>query len=299
MKGTLTMKHALRTALWLAVCTTLFFLTGSLSAGAEKLTEAQIRAKVERYLTRYFKLAPHEFVVVNQVWSVEKPPMWGLSVTRKQGGKTQDDVYMLSKDFKTLALGRVLDFARDLDAENLEKVTIAGAPIRGAANAPVTIIQYCDLQCPDCKTMVDNLKSVLPDYGDKVRIAFKNFPLMDKHAWAEAASIAARCGYVQKPEGFWNFYDFFYAEQESVTTKNIREKILQEGKKAGLNTAQLEACYDSKTTIPAIQSDMYEAAKLGVRGTPTILVNGRFIFSEEMTEKDYRKLIDDALAHGK
>lgn len=293
------MKHTPQTSLWLAVCTALFFLTGSLSAGAEKLTEAQIRAKVEHYLTSYFKLAPQEYVVVNQVWSVEKPPLWGLFVTRKQGGKTQDDVYMLSKDFKTLALGRVLDFTRDLDAENLEKVTLAGAPTRGPANAPVTLIQYCDLQCPDCKAMGDNLKNVLPDYGDKVRIVFKNFPLTDKHAWAEAASIAARCAYVQKPEAFWNFYDFFFADQESVTTKNIREKILQVGKKAELNTAQLEVCYDSKATIPAIQSDMYEAAKLGVRGTPTLLVNGRFVFNEEMTEKDYRRLIDDALAHEK
>lgn len=259
-------------------------------------TEADIKHKVERYLTRYFKLAPQESVVVDQIWSVDHPPLWGLAVTRTHGGKTTEDVYMLSKDFKTLSLGRVLDFTRDLDRENLEKVNLTEAPSRGPAAAPVTLIEYCDLQCPDCRAMVENLNKVLPAYRNQVRVVFKDFPLMSKHNWAEAAAVAARCAYAQKPEAFWNFYDFFYAEQDVVDAKNIREKALQVGKSAGLDTEKLAACYGSKATVPAIQNDMYEAAKLGVRGTPTLLVNGRFVFNEEMKEADYRKLIDEALA---
>ncbi|MBZ5534842.1 MAG: DsbA family protein [Acidobacteriia bacterium] len=259
-------------------------------------SETELKLRVEHYLTRYFQLAPQESLTVDQIWSVDNPPMWGLSVTRKQAGKTSTEVYMLSKDLKQLSLGRVLDFSRDLDAENFEKINLGDAPSRGPNSALVTLITYCDLQCPDCKAMSTNLRKVLPAYIDSVRFVFKNFPLMSKHAWAEAAAVASRCAFVQRADAFWNFYDFFYTYQDSVTKANIREKALEVGKEAGLDATRLATCYDSKATLPDIQKDLFEANKLGVRGTPTLLVNGRFVFNEEMTEQDYHKLIDEALA---
>ncbi len=282
----------------LLFCLTLLCSTAPLCAQHQQ-QEAEIKSRVVDYLTRYFKLSPRDSIVVNQIWSVDNPPLWGLSVTRTQGGKSSDDVYMLSKDMKTLSLGRVLDFTENFDAENMRKVTLDDSPSRGPADAPVTLVEFCDLQCPDCKAMAENLDQALPAYGNKVRVVFKNFPLMSKHHWAEAAAIGARCAYVQKPQAFWNFYDFFYAQQESVNSQNIREKILQVGRQAGLNEHKLVTCIDTKATLPAIQADLYEAAKLGVRGTPTLLVNGRFVFNEEMTANDYRKLIDEALGETK
>jgi protein-disulfide isomerase len=282
---------------WIAAAFLLMVSCTPKSFALDPQLEANIKAKVEHYLTSYFRLAPQEWVVVSQIWSVDKPSLWGLYVTRNQGGKSQDDVYMLSKDFKTLSLGRVLDFTKDLDAENLGKVSFVDVPTRGPANAPVTLVEYCDLQCPDCKTMADNLKRVLPDYRDKVRVVFKNFPLMNRHPWAEAAAVAARCAYVQKPAAFWSFYDFYYAEQEAISVENLRERSVALAQKAGIDGGQFAACYDSKAAVRTIQEDVYEAAKLGVKGTPTILINGRFVFNEEMTDKDYRKLIDEALAN--
>lgn len=275
------------------------WLTSSFVFASDATSDADLRARVQRYLTSYFQLAPQESLTVDEIWSVENPSLWGLAITKKQAGKTSTDVYMLSKDLKTLSLGRVLDFTRDLDAENLEKVNLNNAPFRGPDNAAVTLITYCDLQCPDCKEMSANLRRVLPGYGDKVRLMFKNFPLMSRHAWAEPAAIAARCAYIQRADAFWNFYDFFYLQQDSVTTKNVRDKAITVAREAGLDTNAFAQCFDTKTTASAIQGDLYEANKLGVRGTPTILVNGRFISNEEMTEKDYRELIDEALASQK
>lgn len=276
-----------------AVIALVFYATSI--AAMDPSQEAAIKRKVERYLTRYLNLAPQESVTVDQVWSVENPPMWGLAVTRMQAGKTTSDVYMLSKDMKQLSLGRVLDFSRDLDAENLAKINMKDAPIRGPANAAVTLVEFCDLQCPDCKGMVDNLNAVLPSYEGKVRVLFKNYPLISKHPWAEPAAIVSRCAFQQKPAAFWDFYDFFYSQQQSITSANLREKALTVGKQAGLDVDQLTTCFDSKASLPAVQSDVFEALKLGVKGTPTLLVNGRFVFNEEMNPKDYRKLIDEAL----
>ena len=285
----------------IALCLSLAVLLGPTSAlASDSPLETELKLRVENYLTRYFQLAPQESLTVDQIWSVENPPMWGLAVTRKQAGKTSTEVYMLSKDLKQLSLGRVLDFNRNLDAENLEKINLNDAPSRGPNNAPVTVITYCDLQCPDCKAMSANLRTVLPAYDGSVRLVFKNFPLMSKHPWAEAAAVASRCAFIQKPDAFWNFYDFFYTHQDSVTKSNIRERALEVGKEAGLDANRFAACYDSKETLPDIQKDLFEANKLGVRGTPTLLVNGRFIFNEDMTEQDYHKRIDEALAtHGR
>jgi protein-disulfide isomerase len=286
-----------RRSLWfLAWSIAALFLQPTFLAAMDARQEAEIKQKVVRYLTRYFNLAPQESVTVDQIWSVEKPPMWGLAVTRVQAGKTTNDVYMLSKDMSQLSLGRVLDFTHDQDAANLDKINLKDAPVRGPATARVILIEYCDLQCPDCKAMVENLNKVLPSYDGQVRLMFKNYPLISKHPWAEAAAIVSRCAYQQKPAAFWNFYDFFYSQQEAITTANLREKALAVGKQASLDVGQLTACFDSKASLPAVQSDVFEALKLGVHGTPTILVNGRFVFSEEMNEKDYRKLIDEALA---
>jgi len=281
----------------IALGLSLAFLLGPTSLPArDSPLETELKLRVEHYLTRYFQLAPQESLTVDQIWAVEKPPMCGLAVTKKQAGKTSTEVYMLSKDLKQLSLGRVLDFNRDLDAENLEKINLSDAPSRGPNNARVTLITYCDLQCPDCKAMSANLKKVLPAYDDSVRFVFKNFPLMNKHAWAEAAAVASRCAFVQNTDAFWKFYEFFYTHQDSVTKSNIREKALEVGKETGLDANRLAACYDSKATLPDIQKDLFEANTLGVRGTPTLLVNGRFVFNEEMTEQDYQKLIDEALA---
>ncbi|MFI5173736.1 MAG: DsbA family protein [Terriglobia bacterium] len=272
-------------------------LLGTTSALASDFSsEMELKLRVERYLIRYFQLAPQESLTVDQIWSVENPSMWGLSVTKKQAGKTSTEVYMLSKDLKQLSLGRVLDFSRDLDAENLEKINLSDAPSRGPNNALVTLITYCDLQCPDCRAMSANLRKVFPAYSDSVRFVFKNFPLMSKHAWAEAAAVASRCAFVQRADAFWSFYDFFYTHQDSITKSNIREKALDVGKQAGLDANRFASCYDSKATLPDILKDLFEANTLGVRGTPTLLVNGRFVFNEEMTEQDYHKLIDEALA---
>ncbi|MDD5542533.1 MAG: DsbA family protein [Acidobacteriia bacterium] len=288
----------LRNHLLIGVLAGLVLFTTTLAA-MDPAQEAAIKRKVERYLTRYFNLAPQESVMVDQVWSVENPPMWGLAVTRVQAGKTTSDVYMLSKDMKQLSLGRVLDFSRDLDAENLAKINLKDTPARGPENAAVTLIEFCDLQCPDCKGMVDNLNAVLPGYEGKVRVLFKNYPLISKHPWSEPAALVARCAYQQNPAAFWNYYDFYYSQQQSITSANLRERSLEVGKQTGLDVDQLTRCFDSKASLPAVQSDVFEALKLGVKGTPTLLINGRFVFNEDMTQKDYRKLIDEALASSK
>lgn len=273
-----------------------FALAATDAARAAEPVPADLRARVERYLTLHFRLSPRDSVEVLDAWPVERPPLWGVSVRKRQGGKTDEAVYMLSRDLKTLALGRVLDFSRDLAAETRSKLRLDGAPALGSPSAPVTLVMFCDLQCSDCAAMSGHLRQVLPDYAGRVRVVFKNFPLMNSHPWAETAALGARCAFEQRPEAFWAFYDFFYTRQRDVSVTSVRDVLARLAGEAQLDPARFAACLDAPATLQALKDDVFDAARLGVRGTPTLVVGGRFIFDEELEEADYRKLFDEALA---
>ncbi len=258
--------------------------------------EAALKARVERYLVDYFKLGPRDSVTVDEVWDAAAVQQWGLAVTKVQAGKSESLVYMLSKDLTRLSLGRVLDFGEDRRARNRARLDLTGAPARGPADAPVTIVAFCEFQCSDCRALVAALKRVLPAYEGRVRYVFKSFPILDRHEWAEAAALGAYCARDQEPEAFWAFHDALFEGQGDVTTANVREKLQELARVQGLDAARLGRCVDEKTFLPVVVRDVYDARRVGARGTPTLLVNGRFVFDEGAKDADLRKLIDEALA---
>lgn len=258
--------------------------------------EAALKARVERYLVDYFKLGPRDSVTVDEVWDAAAVQQWGLAVTKVQGGKSESLVYMLSKDLTRLSLGRVLDFGEDRRARNRARLDLTGAPARGPADAPVTIVAFCEFQCSDCRALVAALKRVLPAYEGRVRYVFKSFPILDRHEWAEAAALGVYCARDQEPEAFWAFHDALFEGQGDVTTANVREKLQELARVQGLDAARLGRCVDEKTFLPVVVRDVYDARRVGARGTPTLLVNGRFVFDEGARDDDFRKLIDEALA---
>lgn len=267
----------------------------ALPARAGVPDEAALKARVERYLVDYFKLGPRDSVAVDEVWDAAAVGQWGLAVTKVQGGKSESAVYMLSKDLTRLSLGRVLDFGEDRRAKNRARLDLADAPARGPADAPVTIVAFCELQCPDCRAMVAALKRVLPAYEGRVRYVYKNFPILDRHEWAETAALGAWCARDQRPEAFWAFHDGLFERQDEVSTANVRDVLLELGRAQGLDAVRLGRCVDERTFLPALVRDVYDARRVGARGTPTLLVNGRFVFDEGAKDDDYRKLIDEAL----
>lgn len=258
--------------------------------------EAALKARVERYLVDYFKLGPRDSVKVDELWDAEAVQQWGLAVTRTQAGKSESSVYMLSKDLRRLSLGRVLDFGEDRRARNRARLDLKGAPSRGAADAAVTIVAFCEFQCSDCRALVAALQRVLPGYEGRVRFVFKSFPILERHEWAEAAALGAYCAGAQKPEAFWSFHDALFERQGEISSANVRAQLLELGRQAGVDGQRLTRCLDDQTFLPVLQRDVYDARRVGARGTPTLLVNGRFVFDEGAQDEDYRRLIEEALA---
>lgn len=284
----------MRSTRWMAaVLVSCVALAASPALAAEP--PAELKARVERFLVDHFRLAPPDKAEVLSAWTAEPPEQWRFEVRLTRGGKVEQAVYAATADFEVFALSRLFSF-RDIRAENRAKLSLAGAPVRGAATAPVAIVAFCDLQCPDCAAAMGKLKAVLPAYEGRARLVFKNYPLNHAHPWAEAAAIGGRCAYEQKPEAFWALHDHFFEKQADVNVRNVRDVVAEVAAKAGADRARLLACYDSKATLDVVRRDVYDANKLGVRGTPTFVIDGRFVFSETLTEAEFKTLIDEALA---
>jgi protein-disulfide isomerase len=156
------------------------------------------------------------------------------------------------------------------------KLNIENQPGFGPANAPVTIVEFGDLQCPSCRAEAPVLRQLVPQlYAGKVRIVFKDYPLESIHPWARSASIAARCVFRQNHDAFWKFYDWDYENQDDITLENLKMKVLAWAGGNGIDRAALERCIDTKATDAEVAQNIAEGKAAGVTGTPSLFVNGR------------------------
>jgi protein-disulfide isomerase len=193
-------------------------------------------------------------------------------------GGGRDDLYYVSADGQNVIKGDIYNINQNPFQGNLDKLTTNDLPSFGPANAPVTIVEFGDLQCPDCKMEAPVLRQMLPAaFGDKVRVYFKDFPLESIHPWARAAAIAARCVYHEDAKSFWGLYDWVYDNQEQITGDNLKSKVLGWAGGNHVDTAKLGRCIDTKATEPEVNRSIAEGRSLGVRGTPTLFINGRKI----------------------
>ncbi len=193
------------------------------------------------------------------------------------GQNAKDEVYYVSKD-GTIVDGSVYKLGGNPFQTNLDKLNTRDAPSFGPADAPITIVEFGDLQCPDCKMEAPVLRQMLPQVmPGKVRVFFKDYPLESIHPWARSAAIAGRCVFHQNAATFWKFYDWMYENQQELNTENLHEKILGWAGANGIDGLQLGRCMDTKVTEPEVNQSIDEGRSLQLRGTPTLFINGRKI----------------------
>jgi protein-disulfide isomerase len=193
-------------------------------------------------------------------------------------GGTKDERYYVSKDGQILVNGDVYRINGNPFQTNLDRLSLADLPSLGPANAPVTIVEFGDLECPDCRMEAPILRhNVAETFASQVRLYFKDFPLGSIHPWARAAAIAGRCVYHQEAKAFWDFYDWIYENQQEIEPDNLNSKILAWAGQNGLDAGRLGSCIETKGSEPEVDRSLAEGRSLGVRGTPTLFINGRKI----------------------
>jgi len=259
--------------------TTLSILWFAQLAWAASGKGALDKAVLEKYL-HHIELFRGEvtFKVDDAEPSKYLPGFFEVPVHVIHGDTVKDELFYVSADGKIILRGDVFNLAKAPFQENLDKLTVADQPSFGPAGAPVTIVEFGDFECPDCKMEAPVLRQEVPEaFEGKVRVYFKNYPLESIHPWALAAAIAGRCVYKQGEAPFWKFYDWIYENQEQIDGDNLKSKLLAWAGQNGLDTAQLGQCIDTKATEPEVNRSIAEGHTLGIQGTPTLFINGRKI----------------------
>lgn len=152
--------------------------------------------------------------------------------------------------------------------EPVVQISTEGSPSMGPEDAPVTIVIFDDFECPYCAQAEPLIKNVVNSYKDQVRLVFKHFPLgMHKHAQAAAiASMAA-----DNQGKFWPYHDLLFANYNKLS----EQKIIDLAEKVGLDMLRFTRDRNDPRLQQKLASDQQEGRKLGVRGTPSIFINGR------------------------
>lgn len=175
-----------------------------------------------------------------------------------------------------------------LDAPRVEIVVAEGEPARGPANAPVTIVEYSDFQCPYCAKVGETLQRITETYPDKVRIVFRDFPL-PMHPEAQPAAEAAKCA--QEQGQFWPYHDKLFASQGQLGGESYKKFATE----LGLDAQRFAACYDEGKYRQDVEIAARGGQQFGVTGTPAFFVNGRF-FSGAIPFERFQAVIEEELA---
>jgi protein-disulfide isomerase len=164
-------------------------------------------------------------------------------------------------------------------------------PVKGDANAPVTIIEFSDFECPFCARFYSQtLKQLEKEYIDtgKVKLVFRDFPL-SFHQNAQKAAEAAECSEDQGK--FWEMHDIIFENQQSLSISSLKQWAVQ----IGLDTVQFNSCLDSGKYYREVQNDFKDGASYGVSGTPNFFINGISLVGAHPFDA-FKEIIDSELA---
>jgi protein-disulfide isomerase len=167
-------------------------------------------------------------------------------------------------------LRRKSKVAIKLEPPRVEVDVPAGAATLGSANAPVTIVEFTDYQCPFCQRAQATVDELMIEYGDKVRLVSRDYPL-DFHARAKFASRAARCAGDQKK--FWEYHQDLLRKPTDYSDEDLQKRAAA----LKMDVPAFKTCVASDRHDAAIKVDEEAGKRLGVSGTPAFFINGRMI----------------------
>jgi protein-disulfide isomerase len=170
-------------------------------------------------------------------------------------------------------------------------VSTAGRPSEGPSNAPVTIVEFTDFQCPFCGAFArDTEHSLLAAYQGKVRLVIRDYPISGIHPYAQKAAEAAECA--QDQGKFWPYHDVLFAHQDALDVAHLKAYA----KQVGMDRRTFAHCLDSGVEATRVAADMADAQRYGVSATPTFFINGQKVIGAKPLD-GFKQIIDPILAH--
>lgn len=167
------------------------------------------------------------------------------------------------------------------------EVSVDDDPSKGPEDAPITIVEFTEYQCPFCKRARPTVSKILDTYKDKIHYVLRDFPL-SFHNQARKACEAASCAGDQGK--YWEYSDVLWENQGQQEIPQLKEYA----KKVGLNVDKFNKCLDSGKFDAEIEKDINDGSNAGVSGTPAYFINGVFISGAQPFE-NFKKIIDEEL----
>ena len=163
------------------------------------------------------------------------------------------------------------------------------ARVKGNADAPITIVEFADFQCPFCSRVQPLLKDVLAKYKGKVKLAYLDFPLAQIHTHAEMAAEASRCALAGGK--YWEMHDALFADQSKLD----EAALVRTAAGLGMDQNSFASCLKSGKYNATVQQDVQAGSQAGVNATPTFFINGEFL-SGVQSDADFTTIIDRQLS---
>ena len=163
------------------------------------------------------------------------------------------------------------------------------APTMGPPDAPVTLVEFSDFECPFCRRFAPTLKRLHETFGDDLQIVYRHFPIPSLHPNAVRAAEASHCAYDQGR--FWEMHDLIFEETQGVTVDGLQDMA----RRIGLDSARFDRCLETGQFAELVRRDMEEGSTAGVRGTPTLFLNGVQLQGGAIPYESLVPLIQDEL----
>jgi len=160
-------------------------------------------------------------------------------------------------------------------------------PSKGPANAPVEMIEFSDFQCPFCLSAFPTVAQVVSTYGDRVHLVYRHYPLTN-HPNARPAAEASQCA--EEQGQFWRYHDLLFGDPSHLADADLKQRAAQ----LGLDTAQFNACVDTRKYKSDVDTDIRAGDEAGVNGTPAFFINGRVLSGAQPFEV-FKRIIDEEL----
>jgi protein-disulfide isomerase len=262
--------------------------------GTHATPELPSEATVESFLHEQFG---YQSDMTWKISSIRPSVIEGLAevnvVLANQQGQ-QISRFYVGRDGEHALVGDIIPFgAKPFDParDALEK-GISG-PSRGPKDAPVTIVEFGDLQCPACKAAQPTIEALVAG-EPQARFVFQNFPL-EMHNWAAKGAAYADCVGRASNDAFWKFVSKTYETQADITAENADEKLTALADGAGVKGSEIAACATQPETKSRIDASIALGKKVDVTGTPTLFISGRKVGQFDARLSDvYKNLVDFA-----
>lgn len=268
--------------------------------GIQPANQAEAREKIIHYVRDHFSIPASTKITMADFHETIYADFFATMITVGDDKDKRAQPFFVSKNMRYLVGGTITNLAGAPPREEIARViSLEDQPAQGPPSAPVTLVEYSDLACPHCALLQEKLETeIVPKYGDKLRVVFKEFPLVAIHDWVLAGAIATQCTYQIDPADYVAYRSAIFKNQETLNAEHARDLLLHIAAEAGVDNMKLAACIDARASLSRVEANLLEGEALGVTETPTSFINGRVIVGAQPAIEFY-KLIDEALHDGK